>query len=73
VISETLKNRITEPLAVASGLKPQLFKALCSDDFIDHKRWLGRALNPLATVSGSVPWHCSSPGILFLIDQFLFS
>jgi len=35
VISKPLENKGTEPLAVASGLKHQLFKALCTNDFID--------------------------------------
>jgi len=35
VISEVLEKKITEPLAVASGIKKQLFKALCSIAYID--------------------------------------
>ena len=35
VISETLRHSGTEPLAVASGLKNQLFKALCTNKFLD--------------------------------------
>jgi hypothetical protein len=35
VISKVLRNKGTEPLAVASGIKTQLFKALRTNDFMD--------------------------------------
>jgi hypothetical protein len=35
MISQSLKSKVTEPLAVASGFKSQLFKALFGNDFID--------------------------------------
>ena len=44
VISRALENKGTEPLAVASGVEHQLFKALGTNDFIDSTRCLGAPL-----------------------------
>jgi hypothetical protein len=55
LISKALKNNVTEPLAVASGLRCQLFQVVAKRNFIDSRRTLGGALNPLANASGSVP------------------